>query len=68
MTSVVALAAIRHEAVAQHQVGGNRPEQIVVDAELREVDELQPVALGQPARLRDFRRRARRRTARQPPT
>ena len=49
----VALAAVRHEAVAQHQVGGNRAEQIVVDAELREIDEREPVALGQaPARAR----------------
>ena len=37
-----------HEPVAQHQVGRNRPEQLVIDAELAEVDELEPVALGQP--------------------
>ena len=50
----VALAARRHEAVAQHQLGGDRPEQLAVDMELRHVDVVQPVALGQPPRLRDF--------------
>ena len=54
MTSDVAFAAIRHEAVAQHQVGGNRAEQLVVDAELRQIDELEPIPLGQPPGLRDF--------------
>ena len=75
MTSACPFAAVRHEAVAQHQVGGNRAEQLVVDAELRQVDELEPIALGQPPRLRDFgrvfgvrrfdvrRRRGRRRSA-----
>ena len=47
-------AAVRHEAVAEHQVRWNRAEQLVVDAELREIDELQPIALGQVPRLRDF--------------
>ncbi len=41
-------------AVAQHQVGRNRPEQLLVDPERVHVDELEPVALGQPARLLDF--------------
>ena len=47
-----ALAAVGNEAVPQHQVRGNRAEQLVIDAELRQVDERQPVALGQPARVR----------------
>ena len=47
MTSVVPFAPVRHEAVAQHQVGRDRAEQLVIDAELRQVDELEPVALGQ---------------------
>ena len=44
-------AAVRHEAVAQHQVGRNRPEQLLVDVERVHVHELEPVALGQPARV-----------------
>ena len=46
----LAVAAVRHEAVAQHQVGGNGAEQLLVDPELVHVDELEPVALGQLAR------------------
>ena len=45
----LAFAAARHEAVAEHQVGGNRPEQLLVDPELVHVQEIEPVALGQPA-------------------
>ena len=56
MTSDVSFAAVRHEAVAEHQVGGNRAEQLVVDAELRQVHELEPIPLGQPFRVRDFGR------------
>ena len=47
-----ALAAVGNEAVAQHQVRGNRAEQLVIDAELRQIDERQAVALGEPARVR----------------
>ena len=50
----VAFAVVRHEAVAQHQVGRNRAEQLVVDAELRQIDELEPVALGQVPGVRDL--------------
>ena len=58
------VAAVRHEAVAQHQVGRNAAEQRVVGVEVLEVDELELVALGQQARLDLFggvidRRRAR---------
>jgi hypothetical protein len=49
-----ALATVRHEAVTQHQVRGNRPEQIVVDQEVVHVDELEPVPLGEPSCMRDF--------------
>ncbi len=44
----VAFAVRRHEPVAQHEVGGNRPEEIVVEVVVRQIDELQPVAFGQP--------------------
>ena len=47
-----AVAAERHEAVAQHQVGGDGPEQLLVDAEESHVEELEPVALGEPAGVR----------------
>ena len=50
------LAPVRHEAVAQHQLRRNRPEQIVVDAEMRQVEERQPIPLREVPRLRDFRR------------
>ena len=46
----MALAVVRHEAVAEHQIGRDRAEQVVIDAELRQVDELEPVALGELAR------------------
>ena len=42
------VASVRDEPVAQHEVGGNRPEELVIDAELAEIDEFEPVALGQP--------------------
>ena len=61
-------APVRHEAVAQHQIRGDRAEQLVVDAELREVDELEPVALGQPPRPARSRPPARRRSASAAPT
>ena len=54
MTERLAVAAVRHEAVAQHQVGRNRPEQILVDPERVHVDELEAVALGEAARLREL--------------
>jgi hypothetical protein len=38
---------VRHETVAQHEVRGNRPEQLLVDAELVHVDELEAIALRQ---------------------
>ena len=47
----LAVAAVRHEAVAQHQVGGDRPEQLLIDPERVHVDELEPVALGEAPRL-----------------
>ena len=50
----LAVAAVRHEAVAQHQVRRNRPEQLLIDPELVHVEELEPIALGQPARRRFF--------------
>ena len=46
----VPVAVIRHEAVAEHQVRRNGAEEFVVDAGLRQVDELEPVAVGQPLR------------------
>jgi hypothetical protein len=55
----VAVAPVRHEPVAQHQFRGNRPEQIVVDVEMRQVEERQPVPIGQVLRLGDLRRRFR---------
>ena len=48
----LAVAAVRHEAVAQHQVRGNRSEQLLIDPELVHVEELEAIALGQPARRR----------------
>ena len=47
-----AVAAERHEAVAQHQVGGDAPEQLLVDPEQPHVEELEPVAFGEPAGVR----------------
>ncbi|MEZ5285478.1 MAG: hypothetical protein R2712_11880 [Vicinamibacterales bacterium] len=47
----LALAAAGDEPVPQHEVGGDRPEELLVDPELRHVEELQPVALGQPPGL-----------------
>ncbi len=52
----VPFPVVRHEAVPEHQVGRNRPKQLVVDAELRQIDEVEPIALGKPLRLRDLRR------------
>jgi hypothetical protein len=43
------LTAARHEAVAQHQVGRNRPEQLLVDPELVHVEKVEPVPLRQAA-------------------
>ncbi len=62
-----AVAAIRDEAVPQHEVGRDRPEQLVVDAEVIEVGVLEAVPLARggglpPARRR--RRRGRRRPSR----
>jgi hypothetical protein len=48
-------AAMRHEPVAEHQLRGDRAEQIVVDMEVDHVDEREPVALGQAPRLRNLR-------------
>ncbi len=50
ITSEAAVAAIRHEAVAQHQVGGNRSEQLLIDPELVHVEEVETIPLGQPPR------------------
>ena len=50
----VPVAAVRHEAVAQHQVRRNRPEERLVDPELRHVHEREPVALGEPPRRVDL--------------
>ena len=50
----LAVAAVRHEAVAQHQVRRNRSEQLLIDPELVHVEELEPIALGQPPRRRLF--------------
>ena len=52
MTRALPSRAARHEAVAQHQVGGDRAEELLVDPELVHVDELEPVALGELARAR----------------
>ena len=46
------LAPIRHEAIAEHQLRGNCAEQLVIDAELRQVHELEAIPLGQPLRVR----------------
>ena len=54
MTSELAFAPVRHEPVAQHQVGRDRPEQLLIDPELVHVDEFEPIALRQLARPRDF--------------
>ena len=51
ISSVLPIAAVRHEAVAQHQVGRNRSEQLLVDAERVHVHELEPVPLREPPRL-----------------
>ena len=43
--------AIRHEAVAQHQVGRNAAEQTVVGMEVVQIQEFELIALGQEPRL-----------------
>ena len=45
------------ERIAEHQVEGNAPEQVVLDAEVPDVDELQAEVGGQSAGLCLFRRR-----------
>jgi hypothetical protein len=45
------VAPVRHEAVAQHQIGRDAPEERVVDVELLEIDELELVAAREPPRL-----------------
>ncbi len=50
----LAFAPVRHEAVAQHQVRRNRPEQFLVDAELVHVDEFETIALRQLLGVRDL--------------
>ena len=47
-----AVAPVRHEAVAQHQVGGDAAEQFLIDPEQPHVEELEPVAVGQAAGVR----------------
>ena len=46
----LAIAPVRHEAVAQHQVRGNRPEQLLVDPEVVHVQEVEPIPIGEAAR------------------
>ena len=53
--------SVRDEPVPQHEVGGNRPKELVIDAELAEIDELEPVALGQPPGAGRLERAIRRR-------
>ena len=55
------VAPVRDEPVAQHQVGRNRPEQVVVDQEVLEVGVVEAVPLGQVPGLRLLLRRRRRR-------
>ena len=43
-----------HEVVAEHQVHGDRMEQVVIDAHFAQIDELAAVARGQGLRLGDF--------------
>ena len=52
------------EAVAQHQVERDAAEQVVVDPEVRHVDELEPVARGEGLRLAPLAARAARAPAR----
>ena len=54
MTSDLPSRRHGHKAVAQHQVGGNRAEQLAVDVELVHVDELEPIALRQAPGLGRF--------------
>jgi hypothetical protein len=49
-----AFPPVRDEPVAQHQVSGDRPEQFRIDPERIHVDELQPIALGQPPGVFEF--------------
>ena len=50
-----AFAPVRHEAVAQHQLGRDRRGTAALSIwNVVHVDEVQPVALGQPPRLRDL--------------
>ena len=46
----LALALVRHERVPQHQIRGNRPEQLLIDREVIHVDEFEPIPLGQALR------------------
>ena len=45
------IEAVFADGVAEHQVGRNRPKEILVDAERIHVDELEAVPLCEPARL-----------------
>ena len=42
------LAVRRHEAVPQHKVRRDRAEEFVVDVVVNQIDELEPIALGEP--------------------
>ena len=55
-----AVAPVGHEAVAQHQVGWNLPEQLVVDVEPPHVHEFEPVPLGHAPGLSNLGRPRRR--------
>ena len=44
-----AVAAVRHEAVTQHQVRGNRSEQFLINPEVVHVQEIEPIAFRQAA-------------------
>ena len=52
-----AVAAVRHEAVSQHEISRNGPEKLLVDPEFFHIDELQAVPLGQATSVGQLGRR-----------
>jgi len=54
MTSALPSRRVRDEPVTEHQVGRDRPEQLLVDPEFVHVDELDVIALRELPRAGDF--------------
>ena len=50
----LSFATIRYEPIPQHQLGRDGAEEVVVDAEVGQIEERQSIPVRQPPRLRDF--------------